>query len=79
MLGRGGLCAEKGETEEREERQSSPLGHHFSQINRAAFRNLGDLKENTNLESPGHLLKIHKREKKFRVQKCEETSGARYF
>lgn len=33
MLCRGGLGVEKGETEEREERQSSPLGHHFSQIN----------------------------------------------
>ena len=33
MLCRGGLRVEKGETEEREERQSSPLGHHFSQIN----------------------------------------------
>lgn len=33
MLRRGGLRAEEGETEEREERQSSPLGHHFSPIN----------------------------------------------
>ena len=33
MLGRGALRAEKGEPEEREEPQSSPLGHHFSQMN----------------------------------------------
>lgn len=33
MLCSGGLRVEKGETEEREERQSSPLGHHFSRIN----------------------------------------------
>lgn len=33
MLCHGGLSEEKGEPEEREERQSSPLGHHFSQIN----------------------------------------------
>lgn len=35
MLGRG---VEEGETEEREEPQSSPLGHHFSQINLCRLR-----------------------------------------
>lgn len=34
MLGRRAPRAQKGETgEEREEQQSSPLGHHFSRIN----------------------------------------------
>lgn len=58
MLRRGGLRVEKGETEEREERQSSPLGHHFSQINLCRLSGTPEeLLKKEILKIPGHLLK----------------------
>lgn len=68
MLCRGGRRVEKGETEEREERQSSPLGHHFSQINLCRLQEpRGSVhthkKKKKSLKSPGHLLEMHEGQK----------------
>lgn len=64
MLRRDGVRVEKGETEEREERQSSPLGHHFSPINLCSLREpRRSFKKKETLKIHGRLLETQKGQK----------------
>lgn len=82
MLCRGGLRVERGETEEREERQSSPLGHHFSRINLCRLQEPGrrfqkkERKKKKSLQSPAASWKCTRGGRKVQSPKMCRNIGS---
>lgn len=77
MLCRGGLGVERGETEEREERQSSPLGHHFfTNKSLQASGTPEKIFKKEILTIPGRLLEMHSGGRKVQSPKMCRNIGS---